>query len=98
MPGGPWLSQQVTEGHWGCSCGAGGSRLWKGALQLLGGAPGGQDELEGARPEAVAVVQAEHDQPLEDSGVIHLPRLHHSTKPQFMLMALSQGDKVNHTE
>lgn len=32
----------------------------------------GQDELEGARPEAAAVVWAVDDQPLEDSGMIYL--------------------------
>lgn len=48
-------------------------------------------------PEAAAMVQATDDQPLEGSGrVSHwVPSQH---KAPFTLMALSQRDKVNHTE
>lgn len=98
IPGGPFFNQQVLVSHGGAgAAGAEGSGGWEGALQLLGESAWGEDGLEGSRPELL-----HWSRPwmtclwkiLECS----LTGLYRSTKPQFLLMALSQRDKVNHIE
>lgn len=50
---------------------------------------GRKDPLEGASPDAAAMVQAMNDQSLEGSGVTYYG-VTSSTKPRFVPMALSQ--------
>lgn len=56
-----------------------------------------KDGLEGARPDAAAMVQAMNDRFLEGSGVTYYG-VTSSTKPRFVPMALSKRVKVPHTK